>query len=147
MNLDASAIAPQFQWLWIVAGIASLATGGLVVGFSSSARRGLQVAGIQGTLLSLLLLGVAPTALEEQQAVETEIAGYAELLSAEVIELYPETGEAAIREPNLGLISVRLEEDHLRILTGAEAGKVWYHDSLVRETRLAELEGSDTGGH
>ena len=102
MNLDASAIAPQFQWLWIVAGIASLATGGLVVGFSSSARRGLQVAGIQGTLLSLLLLGVAPTALEE---------------------------------------------DHLRILTGAEAGKVWYHDSLVREHRLAELEGSDTGGH
>lgn len=148
MNLDSSAIAPEFQWLWIVIGIASFASGAIVTGFSSSWWRGVQIAGIQGTLLSLILLGAAPTAqqqelaaIEAQQAVEQQFADYAELLGAELIEVYPDLQEADIREPSLGLISVSLQEDHLRILTGAEAGNIWYLDSLIREHRLNGLEG------
>lgn len=149
MNLDASAIAPQFQWLWIVVGIAAFGTGGLIGAFKGAAR-GFLTAGIQGTFLSLVLLGAAPTAqqqelasIEAQQTVEQQFADYAELLDAELIEVYPDLQEADIREPNLGLISVSLQSDHLRILTGAESGKVWYLDSLIREHRLNELEGAD----
>lgn len=148
MNLDASAVAAQFQWLWIVVGAASLGSGALVAAIAGR-QKGMLAASLQGTLLSLILLSLAPTGaeqeqadLEEQHAATEQLTDYANLLGAELVEVHADRGEAYMDEPNLGLISVGLEDGYLRILTGEKTGEVWHHDALVREHRLQELQQS-----
>ncbi len=148
MNLDASAVAAQFQWLWIVVCAASLGSGALVAAIAGK-QKGALAASLQGTMLSLILLAAAPTAVEQEQAAieqqpaaTEQLTDYAKLLGAELVEVHGDRGEAYIDEPNLGLISVGLGEGYLRILTGEKTGEVWHHDALVREHRLQELQQS-----
>lgn len=141
MNFLANAIAPELQWLWSLVVLSSIATGGIVWKMSSLSK-GVRAVGIQGTVLSLALLGLAPTALEQQQSVEAQFAEYVELLDADMIEIYPEEREADIRTDETGAVSVELKDGYLKILTGDSAGARWYLDSLYREVRLAEAQNA-----
>ena len=141
MNFLANAVAPEFQWLWALVVFSSVATGGIVWKMKSLGR-GARAAGIQGTVLSLALLGLAPTALEQQHSVEAQFAEYVELLDADVIGIHPEEREADIRTAVTGAVSVKLEDGYLRILNGDFTGSIWYLDSLYREARLAETQNA-----